>query len=102
MAKVRNISRWGGWTVRIITPGRPSSERLFFVYEFNRSSAVELARAKVPARPGELCEAVARLDIHTLVDSGMKSGDVKAIRASSRSIPLSKTCKMWPTGARSS
>ena len=77
MTKARTLKGSGGWSVRITSPGRPPSERLFFVYEFNRANAVELARAKVPARPGELCEAVGRLDLHILADIGLKPGDVK-------------------------
>ena len=75
MANIADIDKLGGWMVRASMPGGPVLT--YYVYELDDNKAAELAKTAIAATIGEAIETVKLLNVHELIDYGMKPGDVK-------------------------
>ncbi|MGM5025730.1 hypothetical protein AB8B02_05850 [Tardiphaga sp. 862_B3_N4_1] len=73
--KADDVDKQGGWMVRVKTP--PTLERLFYVYELDRSKALQMAKAAIQVNEGETLEAIGPANIHAMTGIDMRPGDVK-------------------------
>jgi len=77
MARIEDINKPGGWLVRVTIPGDPPLLQHYYVYDLDKSKAVERVETEYSIGKGETCEAVKQLNVHELTGYGMKPGEVK-------------------------
>jgi hypothetical protein len=75
MANVGDMNKDGGWLIQVDTPR--GMRRLWYVYEIDKTKALDLAKSKIPVGKGETAEAKTPLNVHELTRFGMKLGEVK-------------------------